>query len=488
MPPFLMTNWYEESYIVINVKLIGGFMKTIAILTVIVLALTGLLIPGSGFGATTDSPFGMHPASISYGKQTPKSFELAVLMQVGWHRPPVYAFQFLIQKDYTKPEYDFSMHDNLYGQVPKGMQILANITADVDGQRNHGYTQKNSYLPKDEKVYSDFVKAVIERYDGDGIDDMPNLTNPIKYWQVDNEPPKRLKGYAKFLEITYKAIKEADPECKVLIGGATGFPIDLDKNFNRDFVPMLKELSGKYFDIFDFHWYGTLKEYAGCQKSCANIRKALDENGFKGVPIWITEMGAYSGKPTMGRYEFAYQSESDQANDILRKLLHPLSYGVSKVFPAFGMIEGFIDPKDNDYFDNTGLIFDGIGKYDKGRGVKKLSFWTYKLIASNLAGVDLSKTKVIKDDDGIKIIRFDVGGKPVYVCWFDWWTSKDKAKTVTIDVTNGKWNVTESIPNKESGKNVKVADYPKFFASKTFEVTDGKLKVTLGSKPVIIRQ
>jgi hypothetical protein len=456
-------------------------------LVVLVLAISTTGIT-SGSSDANGSSFGMHPASMSYGRQDDRSFQAAKLMNVGWHRPHVYAFQFLIQKDLSKPVYDFAMHDNLYGFVPQGMRIIANITPDVDGERNHGYTEKNSYIPKDEKTYSDFVKAVVERYDGDGIDDMPGLKNPIKHWQVDNEPPKRLKGYTKLLEITYKAIKEADSDCKVLIGGATGFPKDLEKNFNRDFVPMLKELSGKYFDIFDFHWYGTLKEYAGCQKTCNVIRKALDDNGFKNIPIWITEMGAYSGKPKMGRYEFEYQSESDQANDILRILLHPLSYGVSKVFPAFGMIEGFVDPKDNDYFDNTGLIYDGIGQYDKGIGVKKLSFWTYKFIAQNLANADLSNVATVFDKDGVKVIKFIVSAKPVYVGWFDWWTSKDKTKTVSIDVAIGKWTVTEAIPNKDSGKNIKEADYPKFFTGKTFDVADGKLKIILGSKPVMIIQ
>ncbi|MBP7732809.1 MAG: hypothetical protein KA140_03480 [Caldisericia bacterium] len=462
--------------------------KTIILAGVMVLVLSTVQMSSGYDAATLDSPFGMHPASMSYSQQDARSFQAAQLMNVGWHRPHVYAFQFLIQKDIKKPEYDFKMHDNLYGKVPAGLRIIANITADIADERSNGYFKKNTYLPVDEDAYSAFVKAVVERYDGDGVDDMPGLTNPIKHWQVDNEPPRKRTGYTKLLELTYNAVKQADPECKVLIGGATGFPNDLVKNFNRDFVPMLKELNGKYFDIFDFHWYGSLKEYAGCKSACQVIRKALDENGFSNAPIWITEMGAYSGKPQRGPGKFDFQSESDQANDIFRKLIHPLSYGVAKIFPAFGMIEGFVDPKDNDYFDNTGLIFDGIGQYDKGRGVKKLSFWTYKLVAENLGGADLSKVETLTDKDGVMVIKFMVSGKPVYVCWYDWWTGKDKTKKVTIKLSNGKWNIYEAIPNKDSGKNVKDTDYPKFFTSTTKTVSNGKLELTLGTKPLIVRQ
>ena len=70
------------------------------------------------------------------------------------------------------------------------------------------------------------MRAVVERYDGDGVDDMPGLRVPVRAWQVDNEPDALASGswedYARLQEITYRAIKEAFPEAKVLMGGQTG--------------------------------------------------------------------------------------------------------------------------------------------------------------------------------------------------------------------------------------------------------------------------
>ena len=46
---------------------------------------------------------------------------------------------------------------------------------------------------------------------------MPGLKNPIRYWQVDNEPDvdtKDWKGYAHLMEISYKAIKESVQNAK----------------------------------------------------------------------------------------------------------------------------------------------------------------------------------------------------------------------------------------------------------------------------------
>ncbi|HID44067.1 MAG TPA: hypothetical protein EYP30_09930, partial [Archaeoglobaceae archaeon] len=36
--------------------------------------------------------------------------------------------------------------------------------------------------------YKNFIRRLVERYDGDGIDDMPSLEIPIKYWEILNEP------------------------------------------------------------------------------------------------------------------------------------------------------------------------------------------------------------------------------------------------------------------------------------------------------------
>ena len=88
-------------------------------------------------------------------------------------------------------------------------------------------------------------KIGYSRYDGDGIDDMPGLREPIKYWQVDNEPPHGLRDYAGFLKITYRAIKEADPEAKVIIGGVPGMPpvSTYLEVFDEFYLPILDELA-----------------------------------------------------------------------------------------------------------------------------------------------------------------------------------------------------------------------------------------------------
>ena len=167
------------------------------------------------------SPFGFHPALVAKPGYPNNGYEDARDIGIHWNRLGPYAFWFLIQPDLDDPGYDFSMHDNMYSQVPTGIHILANITA--QGNRDEGRCLPGSYLPVDSAMYVRFVKATVERYDGDGKDDCPGLAHPIRYWQVDNEPPRDKTDFARLQKMTYNAIKEACPECQVLIGGATGF-------------------------------------------------------------------------------------------------------------------------------------------------------------------------------------------------------------------------------------------------------------------------
>ncbi len=55
--------------------------------------------------------------------------------------------------------------------------------------------------PCNMKAYAAFVRALVERYDGDGQDDMPGLKFPIRHWEVGNEPSMQQKPLIFFQEI-----------------------------------------------------------------------------------------------------------------------------------------------------------------------------------------------------------------------------------------------------------------------------------------------
>ncbi|WP_339138549.1 MAG: hypothetical protein WGN25_09630 [Candidatus Electrothrix sp. GW3-4] len=446
-----------------------GITKKIRLLLTYSIYVTAItFIMNSSASATKntvpDSPFGFTPAAVippfKYSLNNPYTF--ATDLGVRWDRSLNFVWT-RIQPDLTTDQYDWP-HDRQLRDAPHEIRLLANIM--IGGPRHDArygqYALSNrSFLPRDEQAYTKFVQNLVERYDGDGIADMPGLRVPIKYWQVDNEPPHGLNDYAAFLQMTYKAIKEADPNAKVLIGGVPGFPpvSQYIANFDRNYLPILDEL-GQFeehcFDIFDLHWYGNATgDYLGIKDAYAHIQNALKER--KLLPpdgVWITEMGAYSGDPSPKRIlsfiDFPLQTEKQQAADLVKRNVYALSLGIKKIFMCFGITEGF--KHTGGYFDFTGLIYDGRYDHDQGKGVKKLAYYTYKKMTEILEGSDWASIQTLQQKDDIHIYRLNKNGKAVWIAWND--SGTKTSVSLQLDNKQQQVIITESVPASSSGKNL----------------------------------
>ena len=137
--------------------------------------------------------------------------------------------------------------------------------------------------------YKTFLLALIDRYDGDGVNDMPGLTMPIIYWEVMNEPEFKMffKGtedeFVEIFNFSSKLIKSKQKDAVIIMAGAAGmFPES--KKFWKSALPKIKD----HFDIANMHhitppdgkcdkdfW---ISEFSELLKSL-NIDK----------PIWVTE-------------------------------------------------------------------------------------------------------------------------------------------------------------------------------------------------------
>jgi len=137
--------------------------------------------------------------------------------------------------------------------------------------------------------YKIFLSALVDRYDGDGTNDMPGLTKPIVYWEVMNEPEFRMffKGtedeFVEIFNFSSKLIKSKQKDAVIIMAGAAGmFPES--KRFWKSALPKIKD----HFDIANMHhitppdgkcdrdfWVGEFSELL----QSLNIDK----------PIWVTE-------------------------------------------------------------------------------------------------------------------------------------------------------------------------------------------------------
>jgi hypothetical protein len=147
--------------------------------------------------------------------------------------------------------------------------------------------------PCDMKAYKNFLRKLVERYDGDGIDDMPGLKIPIKYWEILNEPSMQdgdekffvgtSEEYLDILKTSYETIKEADPEAKVLHAGIAG----MDKEFQEFWDPIMSEAKN-YFDIANIHSITTDEKREDL--NILKFKKFLEKHNINNKPIWVTEV------------------------------------------------------------------------------------------------------------------------------------------------------------------------------------------------------
>ncbi len=181
--------------------------------------------------------------------------------------------------------------------------------------RKHSEIATRTGLPCSDSDYERFVITLVERYDGDGVKDMPDLRYPIKYWEFSPTPEiqDRSKGelyftgdgvdYANFLTRTYNLIKAADPGAKVLHGSIA----DTDSRST----------------FFWNHAYGASPKFdivaVQCTQGCDDDMKNMVTKYSRGKPVWVTDV-SYLG------------DDGIQARDLFMGYINALGNGAQKIF------------------------------------------------------------------------------------------------------------------------------------------------------------
>lgn len=179
------------------------------------------------------------------------------------------------------------------------------------------YLPEHRCNPQNWSSYSAWVSAVVERYDGDGNADMPDLKVPIKYFEIMNEPDLNYESnlpagetnrlnfykqgpadYGELLKQSYSAIKAADPGAKVLIAGAAGGDARMLSFYETLFMNMKD--TPNYFDIGNVHCISN--DQKSRDFNVAAYKKVLAVAGIT-KPIWVTEAEAFYGNTAEENYQ-----------------------------------------------------------------------------------------------------------------------------------------------------------------------------------------
>ena len=153
------------------------------------------------------------------------------------------------------------------------------------GKRFSKYLSK----PCSMENYKIFLINLVDRYDGDGNNDMPGLTKPIIHWEIMNEPEFKMffKGtkedFVEIFNFSSKLIKSKQKDAVIVMAGAAGmFPEN--KKYWNSVLAKIKD----NFDIANIHHISTPE--GGCDKEFwVDEFAVLLKNTNIDKPIWVTE-------------------------------------------------------------------------------------------------------------------------------------------------------------------------------------------------------
>lgn len=118
-----------------------------------------------------------------------------------------------------------------------GIEPFLTIESDADWATVPETHRVKNARPGNPADWERFVRALVDRYDGDGRNDMPGLRGPVRYWQAANEwisDENRSGGWVgsaeeliTFIRNTHDAIKAEDPHAIFVLGGLASFNLDV---------------------------------------------------------------------------------------------------------------------------------------------------------------------------------------------------------------------------------------------------------------------
>ena len=201
-----------------------------------------------------------------------------------------------------------------------GLQLIISAESGWASKSNALFNKQ--HFPKDEYIedYRNFVKAFVERYDGDGDGDAPGLIYPVHHFGLEREFTGFWGGsgedYVRLLEIAYPAIKEADPDAEVLLVALLMIDVFHDAPDEATLAQRLAAPDPGFrkptedarlilsqcdlYDIVDFH---SLAGYREIGPTTAWIRDVLTDAGCPDKPVWIGDafttslMVGYNARP-----------------------------------------------------------------------------------------------------------------------------------------------------------------------------------------------
>jgi hypothetical protein len=238
--------------------------------------------------------------------------------------------------------------------------------------------------PADPEDFAHFARVLVERYGPDGTfwaanPELPRV--PVRDWQAWNEPTMRTfwldqpfaRRYVALLKATRRAIRRADPNARLVLGGLVyDSPGALRAIYRAGGRP--------HFDVVAAHPF-TLR-VSGVVKIVVEDRKVMRANGDARKPLVITELSWPSAKGKV-KSRYGYEmTESGQAARVRAALPYLAArrhaLGIERVYWYTWLTRETDDVYPFDYA--------GLRRLEPDRIVAKPAFAAFRSTALGLQG------------------------------------------------------------------------------------------------------
>ncbi len=207
--------------------------------------------------------------------------------------------------------------------------------------------------PQDIQAWREFLRAAVARYGPGGSYWRTGYRQryganatplPIQSWQIWNEPNLKKffdpEGsdqasawkYARLLRISHDAIKNTNPNARIVLAGNPGYPPSGGLRA-WDFLDTLYGVPGikGEFDAAALHPYSNSID--GLRQQLQLFRAVMRKHGDGGTPLWITELGWGSAPPDRFGINQGLMGQAQLLSGAFRMMLnHRSAWNVQRLF------------------------------------------------------------------------------------------------------------------------------------------------------------
>lgn len=301
--------------------------------------------------------------------------------------------------------YDWSCTDALV--LPYQGAGLTRVQSYLTPKSSWGSVSAGDVMPQARYLpdYEAWVRALVERYDHDGVEDAPGLRSPVRLWVAGGEwtgfwPGGNADDYLVFLAATRRAARAADPNAQVGLipfllidvfegnppapGQVEGRLADPPPAFRNSTAGMLKMLGRP--DLFDYVNVHSLGDATELPPTVEWLRAQMAARGYD-RPVFVDDafpisfLANYHPLPNVGWPAF-YPVTEERYQSVYR-LLQDVA-GLEE--PAYSTARAWVEA-------------------EVGRGVLKKSVTAF---GEGYAGIQLGNTEDWMDDANVPLRRLAV--------------------------------------------------------------------------------